>query len=165
MDTTTTSPAEQIPSEERVWAALAHATVILFGWGLVGPVLVWVMQRRKSAYASFHALQALVYQTFFMLYYMVVTFCLTLFFIAFIFGFMMALEPSSMNEPPMFIFIGEFLYFIAIFAAFGIYMLLGLIGAGLCLAGKNFRYPLVGRWIERYINRSAVPTPVQEETV
>ncbi len=164
MDTTTTPPVEPIPSEERLWAAIAHATAMLIGWGLIGPVLVWVMQRRKSAYASFHALQALTYQVFFMLYYTVMITCLSLLFVAFTFGFIIAMEPSGMSEPPLLLFIGEFAYFLGMFAAFGVYVLLGLVGAGMCLAGKDFRYPLLGRWIERYLGRRAASAAVQEET-
>jgi len=164
MDTPTLSPAEPIPSEERLWAALAHAGVMLMGWGLIAPVLVWVMQRGKSAYASFQALQALAYQVFFMIYWMVVIACMSGLFIVFATGFIIALEPSGASEPPMMLFLVEFVYFIAMFAAAAAYWVLGLVGAGMCLAGKEFRYPLAGRWMERYLSRHTA-APAQEQTV
>jgi uncharacterized Tic20 family protein len=162
------SSTPQISSEERIWAALAHATVILFGWGLFGPVLVWIMQRHKSAYAAFHALQALAYQVLITVYSIIISFGLMALFFVFVIGFGMATEFGSSNEPPLFIFAAEFLFFIALFGAYAAYILLGLIGAGLSLAGKNFRYPLLGGWVARYLGDSTLPSrsaPATEEPV
>lgn len=168
MDTTTNPPLGTISSEERLWAALSHATVLLFGWGLIGPVVVWVLQRRKSTYATFQALQALAYQMFFMLYWVVAVLCLSLLLFIFIFGFTLGLEGSASSEDPAFLFVSQFIYMIGMFAAAGVYGLLGLVGAGMCLAGKDFRYPLLGRWMERYLSRGVAvqpaPAPAQEET-
>ena len=52
---------QEITSDERIWAALAHGSVILFGFGAVVPVGVWIAQREKSTWVSFQALQALFY--------------------------------------------------------------------------------------------------------
>ena len=52
----------QYSSEERLWAALAHGSVLLSFLGPLGPLGIWLSQRCKSAYVRFHALQAMGYQ-------------------------------------------------------------------------------------------------------
>ncbi len=49
-------------TEARLLAALAHASVMLQGIGLLVGVVVYVNQREKSVYAAFQGLQAAVYQ-------------------------------------------------------------------------------------------------------
>lgn len=49
-------------SDEKMYAALAHGSVIFSFLGSIGPILVWLFQRNKSKYASFHALQAMGFQ-------------------------------------------------------------------------------------------------------
>lgn len=147
------SSALQVSSEERLWAALAHLTVFLLGWGLIGPVLIWITQRQKSAYAAFHALQALAYQLLFAVYSVVVSFGLAGLIAVFTAGFVMA-SPNLENsaESPLFILFLQFLMFMILLSAYGLYLLIGLAGAGLSLAGKDFCYPLLGMWIKRYIS-------------
>ena len=53
---------EKPTSDEKVLAALAHASVLFAFFGPVGPTLIWAFQRNKSKYVRFHALQAMGYQ-------------------------------------------------------------------------------------------------------
>ena len=54
------------PSEdERVLAALSHASIVanvVNLVGMIGTALIWTMHRERSPYVRAHALQALVYQ-------------------------------------------------------------------------------------------------------
>ena len=43
---------------------------------------------------------------------------------------------------------------IIIFSAIALVVIFGLIGSVACLAGKNFRYPLLGKWIEAYLDNT-----------
>jgi len=61
------SEQSAIKQEERVLAGLAHGSVLLGPLtngvgGIVTTLVVWLIQRDKSAYVAFQALQALVYQ-------------------------------------------------------------------------------------------------------
>jgi len=57
------SANETKPStDERVTAALAHGVGIAYGLGAVGAVVMWLLQKEKSKYVAFQALQAAVYQ-------------------------------------------------------------------------------------------------------
>ena len=53
--------------------------------------------------------------------------------------------------------------FFVIFGVWGLYFLSGLIGAGFSLAGKVFRYPLLGKWLERYLESNKEESPFDEE--
>src|SRR5215510_8025625 len=55
----------QPTEDERVLAALAHASIVANVAnlaGMIGTALIWTMQRDRSPYVRAHALQALVYQ-------------------------------------------------------------------------------------------------------
>ena len=61
--------SEQVSTtqNERLLAALSHASIVLGLFsngvgGIVTALVIWVVQRNKSAYAAQQALQALVYQ-------------------------------------------------------------------------------------------------------
>jgi len=56
MDEKAESP---VPTQdERIMAAMAHATIIFSAVGLVGPLVIWGTQREKSPFLAFQALQA-----------------------------------------------------------------------------------------------------------
>ena len=49
-------------SEERLMASIAHASVVVFGPGILVGVFIWLTQKEKAAYASNQGLQAAVFQ-------------------------------------------------------------------------------------------------------
>ncbi|MGV3561619.1 DUF4870 domain-containing protein [Larkinella arboricola] len=54
------------PSDERMWGMLAHLSalagfIIPFG-NVVGPIVVWQIQKDKSAYVDYHGKEALNFQ-------------------------------------------------------------------------------------------------------
>lgn len=147
MDTQT-----QPNSDERILAALAHGSVFLSFLGPIGPLIVWITQRRKSKYASFHAMQAMGFQ--------VITFWLWIFlsallpFLFLILFFIGIFAFGNSDNFEIFPIVFQVLFFIGIFGIWGIYLLVGLVGAGFSIAGKNFRYPLLGNWLEKYLETS-----------
>jgi uncharacterized Tic20 family protein len=157
-----------IPStEERVWAVLAHLSALAFGMGLLIPIVGWSDQRRKSNYAAFQALQALGYQslgyTFWFIAYLLM---MVLFIIVLIvFG---AVSGDNRAAVDVFMPIVMTGLFILIFASFGIYLLLPVVAAIACALGRDFRYPLMGNWLARYLGydpgrATAEPVWLREE--
>lgn len=137
-------------SEERIWAALAHGSVILFGWGLVIPAVIWATQRRKSTFVAFQTLQALTYQLAQMVYWVLMALFIVIVAAVLIFGLTIFATSSNMTNPWPIIAI-QMLVMLVLVGAFGLYMLGGLAGAAGVLMGRNFRYPLLGSWLERYL--------------
>jgi uncharacterized Tic20 family protein len=140
-------------SEERILAAVSHASVIMFGWGLIVPVIVWITQREKSRFASFQALQTLAYQLTQIIVYQIVYFLAMIPFFGFIFITILLTESKHAEPSPYLVFIGVLLLFLIIFGSMGLYVLIGLVGAVACIGGKDFRYPILGNWIARYLTR------------
>ncbi len=151
-----------VNSEERVWAALAHGSALLFFFGPILPVVVWFTQRKKSAYAAFHALQAMVYQIlFFWLWVAVVPILMFCFLIVAIPISASSFEHS--NNPEVLGMLFPFATWGILFAVFGLYVLIGIIGAIFSLTGREFRYPLFGSQLARFLGYSAATESMLDE--
>lgn len=132
-------------TENRLLAALAHGAVITQGLGLLAGVIVYVNQREKSRWAAFQALQAAVYQLITLLVTIGIWIVWTIFYIM---SFIPLIQlPEGDAPPPIFwIGIGSMVIPLAIMLLFGLY---GLWGALKTWQGKDFRYAIIGGWLER----------------
>jgi uncharacterized Tic20 family protein len=133
-------------TEDRIWAVLSHLSALALGMGILLPIIGWSEQRRKSNYASFQCLQALGYQslgyTVWLLFYIVI---LILFMLVFVF----AVSASGDDSTVITVWTGIFIF--VAFGLFGIYLLLPVIAAVACAFGKNFRYPIMGSRLAKYL--------------
>ena len=150
---------ENPTSDEKILAALAHASIILMFLGPLGAVIIWAIQRTKSKYVRYHALQAMGYQTFsfWIWMFMMFFFMIILFGFGTIIGVLSSKSPSAM--PPDFLFFIQPLFMLVIFGMWGIIFLVGFIGAVFCGLGKEFRYPFIGSWLQTKI----LNAPTEEE--
>ena len=137
-------------SEERIWAVLSHLSSLAFGMGILLPVIGWSDQRRKSNYSSFQSLQALGYQslgfTIWILSYLVIFIAVLIILVAMSFQ----AEKAGKSFDP-FLAPGAIFLFGAVFGFFAIYFLLPIIAAIACAFGKDFRYPILGDRLARYL--------------
>jgi uncharacterized Tic20 family protein len=150
------------PSEdERVLAALSHASVVANAVNLAGMIataLIWTMHRDRSPYVRAHALQALVYQGAVLL----ITLSLALFG-----GLCLALSllPALLRpdlyrgSPPSYsVWIGV-LALLALIGFSVLATLYGLYGAYQVYRGRSFRYLLIGRLVRPLLNTMPVTAP------
>ncbi len=138
-------------TEERIWAVLSHLSALAFGMGILLPIIGWSDQRRKSDYSSFQSLQALGYQslgfTIWILSYLIVVHrCINC----------PGCDEFSSREilakaSTPFFGPGAILLFGVVFGFFAIYFLLPIIAAVACAFGKDFRYPIMGDRLARYL--------------
>lgn len=145
-----------VTQDEKIMAALAHATVVWPTLGLVGPLVIWGTQREKSAFVGFQSIQAAAYQFILLLGGLLGVGCYMCSFLSFPFGAMLA---APFDEGAAVCF--PFLTFSFSFGILFLLMLLwlayvgyGLFGAVSVLQGNDFRYVLLGPWLERYLERS-----------
>jgi uncharacterized Tic20 family protein len=139
-------------SDERLMAALSHGSILLPMIGIFVPTIVWMTQRNKSAFVRFHALQALVYQLFQVVYQTVISFLggiaasLMVTIIAII-------GIPLLNEDTFFVVMmaGQFIFLGGFFLSLFFYGVPGIIGAILILARKEFHYPLAGRRMRKFL--------------
>jgi uncharacterized protein len=146
------SETTTLTQEERTLAGLAHGSVLLGVFtsglgGILAALVIWAVQKEKSAYVAFQALQAVVYQALVFVVTMVAWCCWGLLWM------LLILVPISSNPaaydvaPPAGLWVGLILMIIPL-GLWGLAILYGLWGAVRCLQGQDFRYALVGRWLK-----------------
>jgi uncharacterized Tic20 family protein len=134
-------------SEERLVASIAHASVVVFGPGILVGILLWLTQKEKASYASQQGLQAAVYQVVGMVLIMALWVLWGIFYA--LTWIPIIQNPAQFEEaPPPIFWIG--------LASMGIPLLVmlawalyGLWGAYKTLRGQNFRYVLIGRLVNQ----------------
>ena len=137
-------------TEDRIWAVLSHLSAVTLGMGILLPVIGWAEQRRKSNYASFQCLQALGYQslgyTIWLLSYLVVMIVFLIILVTFSFQ---AETRGEAFDP----FIGSWLIimYALIFGFLALYIIVPIVAAIACALGKDFRYPILGNRLARYL--------------
>ena len=145
-------------TEDRIWSVLAHLSALSFGMGILLPVVGWSDQRRKSNYASFQCLQALGYQsagfTVWALSYLVIIILSAIVLLA-------TLEPGQ--TPNTRLSPGLIVFILILFAGFAVYFILPIIAAVACALGRDFRYPVMGDRLARYLG--FIPSQEQEGEV
>lgn len=138
-------------TEERIWAVFAHLSALALGMGLLLPVIGWAEQRRKSRYASFQCLQALGYQSlgytvWLLAYLLVIVIALVMVTIK----SAQAQRTGETFDP----FTQSTLTSAIVVAIFVIvlYMILPIVAAVSCALGNDFRYPLMGDRLAKYLD-------------
>ncbi len=144
--------------DERVLAALSHVSVLLPMIGILAPILIWVTQREKSRYTAFQSLQAIVFQLVLILIYFAGFACyLGSFFLVFLSTGILGGFRVSGAAGLLFLFpFGVILLMLVVMFLMAIY---GLVGAVMTFQGKDFRYALIGQWVERYTQQAQSNQP------
>jgi uncharacterized Tic20 family protein len=137
-------------AEERIWAVIAHLSAIAMGMGLLMPIVGWSEQRRKSNYTSFQCLQALGYQSLGYTIWILLTLVVLVFsIIASIAG--LANAENLQTEMMSMVLAHTSL----MFGLIGVYFAMPVIAAVACALGKDFRYPIMGNRLARYLGYSS----------
>ncbi len=126
-------------------AAIAHASVIIFGPGLLVGVLIWLTQKEKAAFAARHGLQAALYQ---LLGMVVVVAAWILWFIFYGLTMIPLIQhPQQYEDAPPAIFWVGLATMVIPMAIMGAWALYGLWGALKTLRGHDFRYVVIGKML------------------
>lgn len=137
---------------ERTLAGLAHASILLGIFtggigGIITALAIWAVNKEKSAYVAFHALQALVYQVATYVLTMLAWCCWGLLWTLLIMVPLIIDPMAYETTPPAGIWIGMFLMVVPM-AIWGLTILYGLWAAVRCLGGHDFRYAIIGNWLK-----------------
>lgn len=151
-------------ADEKMIAALAHASVFLSFLGPIVPAILWSSQRQKSDYVRFHTLQAMGYQTGFFWFWFIAVFGIAFFSICLIAPMSIFFLEKTSSNSEFVPFLIQPIIFIGIFSVLGLYFLLGFAGAIFCFLGREFRYPLLGTWLEKYLAGGAESAAEINET-
>lgn len=133
-------------TQERIWAVLAHLSAMGMGIGLPLPIFGWSENRRKSNYVSFQCLQALGYQT---LGYTIWILATMVFLVVSSVGFLASIQTIDTLEADLNAWTAGYSLFI--FGLIALYFALPILAAVTCALGMDFRYPILGNRLARYL--------------
>ena len=139
--------------EDRWVASMGHFAVIIILWGLLVPLTAWILQGKRNLFLKFQSLQTLVYQV-----------CLTLLFFGGMFlymaGALVLLGTLGLSGGPdigtstgmigLVFFIVLMLIVFVIILIVPLFHILGQWAGYRVLKGDDYRYPLVGRLVEKW---------------
>jgi uncharacterized Tic20 family protein len=134
--------------ENRLLAALAHGSVVAQGIGILVGVIVYLTQREKSRYVAYQGLQAAVYQLLNLIIVIAMWVVWGILYGLSMIPLMMQVEANSDAAPPAIFWISMMLMVIP-FAYMVLVGLYGLWGAVRTWLGKDFKYLLLGNWLEK----------------
>lgn len=142
--------APNVSSDERTMAALAYF------FGAIGAFVVWALQKDKSRFVRFHALQSLAFSALVVAVNMVVMLGLFVFMFA---GAAILLAaaargaaPGNSNFPAMLVpSFFPILIMLCIWPVSLISGLIQLIAAISVATGRDFRYPWIASRLERFL--------------
>jgi uncharacterized Tic20 family protein len=155
-------------SEEQVWleedhefrwvAAMGHFSILIFLWGMLAPLTAWILQGKYSPFLKFQSIQTLVYQAMTTILYFVALFM-------YLFGFLLlVLVMAAIGQPDLnsstwifniVIFGALLLISFLIILLIPVLHILGQWAGYRVLKGDNYRYPWVGRLVERQISKNS----------
>ncbi len=144
-------PSLLSPQDERIIAALAHISVLLPLIGVIAPIVIWVTQKERSRFVAFQALQAIAYQLLLVLIWFGGMACYMGSFVLTIFGGVIL---SARITGPGVAFFLPFVLLFGILLLMLVFVIYGIVAAVLTFQGKDFRYALIGQWVERYTQRT-----------
>jgi uncharacterized Tic20 family protein len=141
-----------VRKDDRLLAAVAHASIILSPLtngvgGIITALVIWLTQKEKSPYAAGQALQAMVYQTAAFVVTALAWCCWGMLWMAMLLPPLFASPEAYGQSPPAGLWVGMILMAIP-FALWGLTFVYGLYGAVRCLGGHDFKYILIGNWLE-----------------
>lgn len=147
---------EQHPSQDdRIMAALAHASAILPLMGVVAPIVIWVTQKDKSQYVAFQALQAVAFQLSMVFAWFIGMGCYMLSFFGMFISFTL-LSSTGRDNPSFAPLFGGFFFvpigiLLLMFVGGFLFVIYGLVGTVSTLRGRDFRYWLIANRVENFM--------------
>ncbi|MBK9927873.1 MAG: DUF4870 domain-containing protein [Anaerolineales bacterium] len=149
-------------TEDRIWSAIAHLSALTMGVGLVLPIVGWSSYRRKSNYVAFQSLQALGYQSLGYTIWILVALVIVVVQSLSTLSKMVAAANNGADFGSL-TAMGMGGHFAVMFGLMGLYFALPIIAAITCALGKDFRYPLMGNKLARYLGYDTI-TSNEEQT-
>jgi len=138
--------------DDKTLAALAHGSIVLGLFtngvgGIVAALMIWATQKEKSPYAAAQALQSMVYQGLTFMITMLAWCCWGILYALMIVVPLVSNPGAYEVAPPAGLWVGLLLMVVP-FGIWGLTILYGLYGAVRCYGGHDFKYAIIGDWLE-----------------
>lgn len=149
MENTSPTPT----SDEKLMSAIAYFL------GIIGALLVWILQKDKSRFVRYHAAQALAFDFLVTVLAFVMFFCIFgVMFVGLFGSILIAVSTASQTDSaPLFVLFPAFMPFMVFTCAFPlsfVFMIGRLFAAISVLTGRDFRFPWLGRQVEKFLGGS-----------
>jgi len=146
--------------EDRWVAGMGHFSVSIAIWGMVAPLIAWVLQGKRSFFLNFQSVQTLVYQAGVSILYLGTVFLYLFGIVIISLIAMMGWTGNVRMDSPVgiagILFFGVSLLVAVIVMLFvPLLHILGQWAGYRVLKGDDYRYPLVGRLVEKWISRDS----------
>jgi len=140
-------------SDERLLAALAHASILIAFIGPVVPLALWSSQRGRSDYVRRQSLHAMGYQTIaYWLYLLVVALLLFVMILAIVvWAFANADDPARLTQPGSFVTVLNIVLYAVTIGLLGVFGLVAVVVAVRVGMRGDGGYPWMSRWLDRYL--------------
>lgn len=135
----TTEPS----SEERILALFSHLSI--FMGGIVLPIIFWVINRDKSRFVRYHAMQAVFFHIAFIV--LIIALVIIMVVISIGMGIISAGTFAAGKNGSAFIFIAIFAFYALIFLALFLFIGYGIYVGVKSYKGELTRYPIIGKFI------------------
>jgi uncharacterized Tic20 family protein len=140
-----------LTQDERTLAGLAHGSILLGLFtngigGIVAALVIWAIQKEKSAYVAAQALQALVYQAVTFVVTMLAWCCWGVLWMILILAPIASHPAAYQAAPPAGVWVGLVLLVFPL-GLWGLTIFYGLWGAARCFGGHDFKYIIIGDWL------------------
>jgi uncharacterized Tic20 family protein len=129
-------------------------------WGMLAPLTTWLLYGKHSFFLKFQSIQTLVYQAGTTALYLAGAFM-------YLFGFLLLIAVTGINRTPDFnsstgmfniiVFGLSLLISFTLILSVPLLHILGQWAGYRILKGDNYRYPLIGKLIERWIAKNTQP--------
>jgi uncharacterized Tic20 family protein len=141
-----------VDRDERTLAGLAHGSILLGLFtngvgGILAALVIWLVQKEKSAYVAGQALQALVYQAVVFVVTMLAWCCWGVLWMVVLFVPLFSNPTAWETAPPAGLWVGLILMLVPL-GIWGLTILYGLWGAVRCFGGHDFKYAIIGNWLD-----------------
>ena len=146
--------SEQVaPTQKaKTLAGLAHGSILLGLFtngvgGIVAALVIWATQKDKSPYAAAQALQSMVYQGVTFVISMMVWCCWGILYTVMIMVPLIGNPAAYEATPPAGMWVGLALMIVPL-GLWALMIVYGLVGAVRCLGGHDFKYAVIGNWLD-----------------
>lgn len=144
--------------EDRWVTAMGHFSVIIMLWGMLVPLTAWILQAKRSLFVRFQTIQTLVFQVSVTLLFFGGMFL----YVAGAFALLATIGISgdaSLDTTPGMIGIAAFLVLmlivVVIILIVPLFHIMGQWAGYRVLKGNDYRYPVIGKLIERRLAKTS----------
>lgn len=148
--------------EDRWVAAMGHFSVLIFFWGMLAPLVAWILQGSRSRFLRTQSVQTLIFQATATVFFLAVTLSYLVELLLIVLVLVRGWPGEPASQPPIAIvgivlLIASFLIIAIALLLVPVFHLLGQWAGYRTLKGQDYRYPVVGWLVDKWTQMARGP--------